>query len=80
MKFLYIAAASLFLTLTNSLPSFSETVYLIIKSYSYEGLASYTIPMESFEQCEEAGVSVIGSERFILAPSDKVGYECIAGK
>ena len=80
MKFFYIAAASFFLALTGSPPSLSETVYLIIKSYSYEGLASYTIPMESFEQCEEAGVSVIGSQRFILAPSDKVGYECIVGK
>ena len=80
MKFFYVAAATFFLTLTSSPPSFGETVYLIIKSYSYEGLASYTIPMESFEQCEEAGVSVIGSERFILAPSDKVGYECIVGK
>tara|TARA_Y100001933_G_C18540835_1_gene373112 strand:+ start:65 stop:307 length:243 start_codon:yes stop_codon:yes gene_type:complete len=80
MKFTAILSVSLLLTVVGVLPSFSETVYMIIKSYSYEGLAGYTIPMKSLEQCEEAGASVIGSERFILAPSDKVGFECIVGK
>lgn len=79
MKFL-IAVASLIVT---SMPVQAETVYLLIKSRihaSGSGIALYSIPMSSNQQCEEAGALIISSQRFDLRHAKEDAFECIQGK
>ena len=59
----------------------AESVYLLIKSSThgapaYNRLTSFVVPMESMDQCEEAGAKVISSERF----KGRDSLECIIGK
>jgi len=76
MKYLF-AVASL---MTVTMPVQAETVYLIIKSATVNGLGLHSIPMSSPEQCEEAGAMLLSSERFDPKYAKRDGFECIEGK
>ena len=80
MKYL-LAIASL---MAVSMPVQAETVYLLIKSetdgYREAGIALHSLPMESMDQCEEAGALIIASERLDTKHSSAEGFECIIGK
>ena len=79
-KFTYLSLAMLSLVIT--LPAASETIYLVIKSAGYDssGVSIHSIPMDSLDQCEEAGATIIGSSRFDIKYVTKDGFECIVGK
>ena len=80
MKYLF-AVASLMVA---SMPVQAETAYLLIKSArntkSTGGVALHSIPMESLDQCEEAGGLIVASERFELKYASEDSFECIIGK
>ena len=77
MKYLF-AVASL---IAVSMPVQAETVYLLIKSGSVSSnIALHSLPMESMDQCEEAGALIIASERLDTRHSKEEGFECIIGK
>ena len=61
----------------------AETIYLIIKSEgsgSDNQVALLKIPMESIEQCEEQGATLVSSQRFDAKYAKNDGFECIRGK
>ena len=58
----------------------AETIHLVIKSETASGISIHSIPMDSAEQCEEAGAVIIGSSRFDTKHSKEDGFECIQGK
>ena len=72
------------LLLATSMPVQAETIYLVIKSvkgkYAQGGIALHSLPMESMDQCEEAGPLIISSERFDVPTAHNDGFECIKGK
>ena len=77
MKHLF-AIASL---MNVSVPVQAETVYLLIKPESYKlNTSIHSIPMDSHEQCEEAGAVIVGSSRFDTKHSTKEEFECVIGK
>ena len=77
MKCLF-AVASLIVI---SLPVQAETIYLLIKSErTASGMALHSLPMETSDQCEEAGALVISSERFDTKFGKRDAFECITGK
>ena len=79
MKYLF-AVVSL---LAVSVPVQAETIYLIIKSDKQNhtgGLALHSIPMETMDQCEEAGALLIASDRFDSRFAKDDGFECLEGK
>lgn len=77
MKYL-LAVASLMIT---SIPVCAETVYLIIKSTEKtSGVALHSIPMQSMEQCEEAGALIVSSKRFDVKYANRDGFECVQGQ
>ena len=67
-----------------SVPVHAKTVYLLIKSESTgsnaRSVSLHSLPMESVEQCEEAGAVIIASERFDTRFAKLDGFECIEGK
>ncbi len=73
---------SFLVALTWPIAAIAETTYLVIKSKAGAGIYTNTslvsIPMDSKEQCEEAGVELMASKRFRLDVKD--GFECIVGK
>lgn len=80
MKSLFFTIAALLV----GLPVQSETVYLVILTNLFAKAPSvHSVPMESIQQCEEAGVTLIASKRY-KPKHDKggldVGFECIVGK
>ncbi len=73
---LLLASLTLFAPAANA-----ETVYLIIKSGRFGGgLALHSIPMDSIDQCEEAGGLLFASKRFDTKEGYADAYECITGK
>lgn len=66
-----------------SAPANADTVYLLIKSvyipYRGGGAALHSLPMNSIEECEEAGALIISSSRLKLK-STQDAFECIKGK
>ena len=80
MKYLF-AIASL---MAVSMPVSAETIYLLIKSEASGknaiSVSLHSLPMESMEQCEEAGAVIIASERFDTRSAKRDGFECIVGK
>lgn len=59
----------------------AETIYLVLKSGGYNtAVALISIPMESMNQCEEAGLRLISSERFDIKHVSGDGFECIKGR
>ena len=69
-----------------SSPAIAETIYLLIKSESSNAyiksisVSLHSLPMESVEQCEEAGALIIASERLDTKYATRNGFECIVGK
>ena len=85
MKNFLVISTSFMLSFLNSMPSNSQTTYLLIKSEFREwkvggGVALHSIPMGSLEQCEEMGAFIIASERLDTKYSKTDGFECIEGK
>ena len=85
MKFLVVVMGSIAMHFANSLPSFAQTTYLLIKSEIKHrgipvGLSTHSIPMASLEQCEEGGAVLIASSRFDTRNSSSDVFECIEGK
>jgi len=70
------------------LPVQSETVYLVINTtmatLSTTNLDVHSLPMESYEQCEESGIKLLASKRYKIDKDFRkwthVGFECIEGK
>ena len=59
----------------------AETIYLVLKSGGYNtAVALISIPMESMNQCEEAGLRLISSQRFEIKHVPGDGFECIKGR
>lgn len=80
MKYLF-AIASLFAI---SMPVKAETIHLLIKSRFWgtggaSGLELISIPMNSFDACEEQGAHLISSKRFEIGETQDA-FECIKGK
>ena len=67
-----------------SIPANAETIHLVIKSkmkHGYAGgLALVIIPMETMESCEEAGATIVSSERFDVKGGSEDAFECVRGK
>ena len=67
-----------------SSPALAENIYLLIKSEASGknaiSVSLHSLPMESMEQCEEAGAVIIASERFDTRSAKRDGFECIVGK
>lgn len=77
-KITYLLLSTLPLAIT--MPVASETIYLVIKSETGPGISIHSIPMDSADQCEEAGAELIGSSRFDTRFATRDGFECIVGK
>ena len=81
MNFCLLIIASFLLSLVNSVPSFSQTTYLLIKSeVGAVGVSIHSVPMTTLEQCEEAGAILIASSRFDTRNASRDGFECVEGK
>ena len=63
-----------------TMPAAAETIHLVIKSETASGISIHSIPMDSAEQCEEAGAELIGSSQFDTKFATRDGFECIVGK
>ncbi len=57
----------------------AETVYLVLRFFRYgAGHSLGVVPMESMDQCEEAGLVMKSSKRF--NGDERTYFECIIGK
>ena len=85
MKFFTISLLALASSAVSS-PALAENIYLLIKSEAYNkygnniSVSLHSLPMESMEQCEEAGAVIIASERLDTKYAKGDGFECIVGK
>jgi hypothetical protein len=83
MNFFLLIIVSFLLPLVYSVPSFSQTAYLLIKSEVRDngvGVSIHSVPMTTLEQCEEAGAILIASSRFDTRNASRDGFECVEGK
>ena len=69
------------------LPAQSETIYLVfnigMEMTKSLQLSTFTLPMDTLEQCEIAGAKLLSSNRFLKKRKPKYrysGFECILGK
>ena len=69
---------------TISSPALAENIYLLIKSEASGknaiSVSLHSLPMESMEQCEEAGAVIIAGERLDTRSAKRDGFECIVVK
>ena len=76
MKKFIVAAFTLFIFQPQLVKA--EGVYLILKSTRTNGgLSTISIPMNSMESCESAGVKLVSSDRFEAPFAKDDAFECI---
>ncbi len=77
----------LFAALTLATPqiAIAKTVYLLV-GRDAQGGEGWLVPMESMDQCEEAGLKLMASKRFngippgMIRGTRGVTFECVEGK
>ena len=75
------------ITISTPQSAIAESAYLVIKSAGSLGnrmsMALTSIPMDSMELCEDAGIQIISSKRFDIdsyLDAKHDSYECIQNK
>lgn len=59
----------------------AKTVYLILKStIDIDGVGLLSVPMNSMDECEQAGLKLLASDRFDTTFAKRDGFECVVGK